>query len=60
MGAMVFETTCGEWDVVTGPDDYGNVKCLQGFISEEKAVEALRQMGWRLDAVVRIQYVATY
>ena len=58
MNAMIWETTCGEWDVVTGPDDCGNVKCLQGFISEEKAIEALRQMGWRLEGVCRIDYIA--
>jgi hypothetical protein len=60
MTALVFETTCGEWDVVTTCDDAGNVKVLKGFTTEENAREAIRQIGWRFLAVVKIQAETTY
>lgn len=58
MNAMVYETNCGEWDVITSCDDKGDCKILKGFASEKAAIESVANLGWRFIGTVRLLYTA--
>jgi len=58
MSGMIYETTCGEWDIISLCDGEGFCECITGFVSEQSAVEHMRLIGWRMAGVVRLQYIA--
>lgn len=58
MNATIFETNCGEWDVVTDCNVNGNCRILKGFVSEQAAIDAVLNLGWLLIGTVRIQFAA--
>lgn len=58
MNATIFETNCGEWDVVTDCNVNGDCRILKGFASEQAAIDAVASLGWRFLGTVRIQFAA--
>jgi hypothetical protein len=58
MNATIFETNCGEWDVFADCNADGDCRILKGFVSEQAAMDAVANLGWRLLGTVRILFAA--